>query len=404
MAPPRSFLLALAGVLGVGPFAIDMYLSSLPEIGEAFAAPSWLVQLTLTGYLIMLGAGQLVAGPVTDAFGRRRPLLLGLGLFVAGCLLAAVAPHMGVLVAARMVQGAGAAMAFVVVNSAVRDRTEGDAATRAFAVLMTVSAVVPMISPALGGWIGDALGWRAVFAVMAGIGALAFAAAVRWIPESLPPTRRSTLSFAPVMRAYRGHLGSRKLLLPLGALAGAFVFLFCYLGGASYVYQGRYGVGQSEFGLVFGATGIAALLGAVLARRLAGKLSSARLGTLGVLTMALGGAVALTAAFTSASLLFVAVGMGLGLLGLGACEPAFMGVCMSSVTENVGAASALIGAVQYLLGALTTALIAFPASAGAVPWAATMLVVALVSLALALAAEHRSGAPRTGGRTALSDR
>ena len=132
--PPRSFLLSLAAVLGVGPFAIDMYLASLPEIGADFAAPSWMVQLTLTGYLIMLGAGQLVAGPVTDAFGRRRPLLLGLTIFIAACLLAAAAPSMAVLVVARMLQGAGAAMAFVVINSAVRDRVSGDAATRAFAV------------------------------------------------------------------------------------------------------------------------------------------------------------------------------------------------------------------------------------------------------------------------------
>ena len=114
--PPRSFLLSLAAVLGVGPFAIDMYLASLPEIGAEFAAPSWMVQLTLTGYLIMLGAGQLVAGPVTDAFGRRRPLLLGLTIFIAACLLAAAAPSMAVLVVARMLQGAGAAMAFVVVR------------------------------------------------------------------------------------------------------------------------------------------------------------------------------------------------------------------------------------------------------------------------------------------------
>ncbi|RKQ35015.1 Bcr/CflA family efflux MFS transporter [Kocuria tytonis] len=392
--PPRSFLLALATVLGVGPFAIDMYLASLPEIGRDFAVPSWTVQLTLTGYLVMLGAGQLVAGPVTDAFGRRRPLLLGLGLFVAGCLLAAAAPHVAVLVLARMVQGAGAAIAFVVVNSAVRDRAEGEAATRAFAVLMTVSAVVPMISPTLGGWIGGHLGWRPVFVAMAGIGAFAFAVAFRWLPESLPVEGRTVLSFAPVMRAYGGHLRSGRILLPLGALAGAFVFLFCYLGGASYVYQGHYGLEQTEFGLVFGVTGVAALLGAVLAHRLAGKLSSARLGTLGVLTMALGGAVALTASLTSASLLLVALGMSLGLLGLGACEPAFMGLCMSSVSENLGAASALIGAAQYLLGALTTALIAFPAGVGAWAWATTMVVVALVSLALALAAARRAGAER----------
>ena len=399
-APPRSFLLSLASVLGVGPFAIDMYLASLPEIGANFAAPSWTVQLTLTGYLIMLGAGQLVAGPVTDAFGRRRPLLLGLSIFIAACLLAAAAPSMAVLVVARMLQGAGAAMAFVVVNSAVRDRVSGDAATRAFAVLVTVTSVIPMISPAVGGWVGELFGWRPVFLVLALIGLIALGVVFRWLPESLPPQRRVALNFGPVLRAYAGHLGSRRMLLPLGALAGSFVYLFCYLGGASYVYQGHYGVGQAEFGMIFGVTGIASVLGAVMGHRLAYRMSTGMLGVVGVLVMVAGGVLSTAAALFSDSLLLLALGVGFGLLGLGACEPAFMSLCMSSATENVGAASALLGATQFLAGALTTALIAFPASAASWAWAVTMLGVALVSLLLAgLAARRERSA---SGRTALA--
>ncbi|WP_144941274.1 Bcr/CflA family efflux MFS transporter [Kocuria salsicia] len=386
-APPRSFLLSLAAVLGVGPFAIDMYLASLPEIGADFAAPSWTVQLTLTGYLIMLGAGQLVAGPVTDAFGRRRPLLLGLSIFIAACLLAAAAPSMAVLVVARMLQGAGAAMAFVVINSAVRDRVSGDAATRAFAVLVTVTSVIPMISPAVGGWVGELFGWRPVFLVLALIGAVSLGIVFRWLPESLPAQRRVPLAFAPVLRAYAGHQRSRWMLVPLGALAGTFVYLFCYLGGASYVYQGHYGVGQADFGMIFGVTGFASVGGAVIGHRLAHRLTT---GQLGVLIMVAGGVMATAAALCTESLFLLALSVGFGLLGLGACEPAFMSLCMSSATSNVGAASALLGATQFLSGALTTALIAFPATLAPWAWAATMLGVAVVSLGLALLASRWS--------------
>ena len=385
-APPRSFLLSLAAVLGVGPFAIDMYLASLPEIGANFAAPSWTVQLTRTGYLIMLGAGQLVAGPVTDAFGRRRPLMLGLSIFIAACLLAAAAPSMAVLVVARMLQGAGAAMAFVVVNSAVRDRVSGDAATRAFAVLVTVTSVIPMISPAVGGWVGELFGWRPVFLVLALIGAVSLGIVFRWLPESLPAQRRVPLAFAPVLRAYAGHLRSRRMLVPLGALAGTFVYLFCYLGGASYVYQGHYGVGQADFGMIFGVTGFASVGGAVIGHRLAHRLTTGQLGVLGMLIMVAGGVMATAAALCTDSLFLLALSVGFGLLGLGACEPAFMSLCMSSATSNVGAASALLGATQFLSGALTTALIAFPATLAPWAWAATMLGVAVVSLGLALVA------------------
>jgi len=367
-----------------------MYLASLPEIGANFAAPSWTVQLTLTGYLIMLGAGQLVAGPVTDAFGRRRPLLLGLSIFIAACLLAAAAPSMAVLVVARMLQGAGAAMAFVVVNSAVRDRVSGDAATRAFAVLVTVTSVIPMISPAVGGWVGELFGWRPVFLVLALIGAVSLGIVFRWLPESLPAQRRVPLAFAPVLRAYAGHLRSRRMLVPLGALAGTFVYLFCYLGGASYVYQGHYGVGQADFGMIFGVTGFASVGGAVIGHRLAHRLTTGQLGVLGMLIMVAGGVMATAAALCTDSLFLLALSVGFGLLGLGACEPAFMSLCMSSATSNVGAASALLGATQFLSGALTTALIAFPATLAPWAWAATMLGVAVVSLGLALLASRWS--------------
>lgn len=388
--PPRSFLLSLAAVLGVGPFAIDMYLASLPEIGADFAAPSWTVQLTLTGYLIMLGAGQLVAGPVTDAIGRRRPLLLGLSIFIAACLLAAAAPSMAVLVVARMLQGAGAAMAFVVINSAVRDRVSGDAATRAFAVLVTVTSVIPMISPAVGGWVGELFGWRPVFLVLALIGAVSLGIVFRWLPESLPAQRRVPLAFAPVLRAYAGRQRSRWMLVPLGALAGTFVYLFCYLGGASYVYQGHYGVGQADFGMIFGVTGFASVGGAVIGHRLAHRLTTGQLGVLGMLIMVAGGVMATATALCTESLFLLALSVGFGLLSLGACEPAFMSLCMSSATSNVGAASALLGATQFLSGALTTALIAFPATLAPWAWAATMLGVAVVSLGLALLASRWS--------------
>lgn len=389
-APPRSFAFALATVLGLGPFAIDMYLASLPEIGADFTAPAWLVQLTLTGYLLMLGLGQLAAGPITDAFGRRRPLVFGLALFILGCLLAAVAPTMTLLVAARMMQGAGGAVAFVVANSSVRDRTRGDAATRVYALLMTVTAVAPILAPALGGVIGQSFGWRAVFAGLAVLGGLALVVTLWALPESLPADARSHLAFRPVLRAYTAHLRSGRLLLPLGALAGAFVFLFSYLGGASYVYQGFYGLDQAEFGVLFSLTGISVLLGALLAHRWAERLGTPRLGVIGVMVMALGGGVALLSAVTSQPVAAVAVGIGIGLLGLGMCEPPLMAMCMSAVDRNVGAASALIGSTQYLLGAATTALIAVPAAAGPGSWAAVMLAVALISALIAAVAARRA--------------
>jgi DHA1 family bicyclomycin/chloramphenicol resistance-like MFS transporter len=385
-APPRSFAPALATVLALGPFAIDMYLASLPEIGETFSAPPWAVQLTLTGYLLLLGLGQIVAGPISDAFGRRRPLFIGLVTFIAGCLLAALAPNMIVLVLARMLQGVGGAIAFVVANSSVRDRTRGDAATRVFALLMTVTAVAPILAPVLGGFLGQALGWRSVFVALAVLGVVALVVARSYLPESLEPAQRAPLRFTPVLRAYGHHLRNPRFVCALTALGTAFVFLFSYLGGASYVYQGHFDLDQAAFGLVFGATGVSVLLGAVTAHRLTGRLSTARLAILGTVVTAAGAAVALLGALDPPSLPVVAVGIGLGLAGLGCFEPALMALCMSAVETDIGAASALIGALQYLLGAATTALVALVATSGPLPWTTALLVVAAATVLLTLVA------------------
>lgn len=391
VTPPFSFAAALAAVLGLGPFAIDMYLASLPDIRAEFTAPVWTTQLTLTGYLLMLGIGQLVAGPVTDAYGRRKPLLTGLVLFIAGSTLAALAPSMAVLVAARALQGAGGAISFVVANSSVRDRAEGNAATRIYAILMTVGAVAPILAPALGGVVDRCLGWRAVFICLAVLGTGALVGAIIALPESLPAQRRSLLRFAPSLRAYGALVTSGRFLVPLGALAGAFILLFCYLGGASYVYQGHYGVDQVRFGLIFGITGISALLGALTANLLANRLGTAGLARFGVILMTFGAAGALLGAWTDQPVAIIAAGIGVALLGLGAAEPALMGMCMSAVRDNLGGAAALIGATQYVLGSAASAAIATLAAAGPVPWTVPMLGISLVSLALLIPATRRRG-------------
>ncbi len=132
--PTAPIMLALIGAVALPPLAIDMYLPSLPEISEVFSAPVGISQLTLTSFLLMLGIGQLVAGPpLSDAVGRRRPLILGLMIFIAGSVLAALSPSIGVLLAARIIQGVGGSLAVVVANSSVRDLSSGDGATRLYA-------------------------------------------------------------------------------------------------------------------------------------------------------------------------------------------------------------------------------------------------------------------------------
>jgi DHA1 family bicyclomycin/chloramphenicol resistance-like MFS transporter len=384
-APPRSFTIALGAITALGPFAIDTYLSSLPSIGTEFGASQGITQLTLTGYLLALGLGQFVSGPLTDAFGRRKPLLAGLTLFVLGCVLAAVAPSMAVLIAARVIQGLAGSLVFVVALSSVGDRAKGDEATRLFAALMVVAMTGPIIAPALGGVIEQALGWRAVFVVLAALGVAAAALAFFVLPESLPVTDRAPMRLGPVLVIYGRLLTRGRFLLPWAAMSVAFVFLFSYIGGASYVYQGHYGLKQAEFGLVFGLTGVTALVGAMAANFLASRVSTNLLAAVGASVSFSGTALALIGAWLDLPLAVVATGIGIGIVGIGSLEAALMSICMAAADENRGSASGLIGAAQYLLGAASTAAIAVVAADSAEEWATVMALAAGACLILTLA-------------------
>ncbi|MCS5516826.1 MFS transporter [Pseudomonas qingdaonensis] len=147
--------LALIGALG--PSAIDMYLASMPSIAAEYGATYAGVQLTLTVFLLAMGAGQLLFGPLVDTLGRRRPLLAGLLVFVLSSLAAAQAPSLETLLAARFVQGLGSALTLVVIMSMVRDVAEGARAAQIFALLMTVEGLAPVLAPAVGGFVGRTL-------------------------------------------------------------------------------------------------------------------------------------------------------------------------------------------------------------------------------------------------------
>lgn len=380
--PPRSFGLALAAVSALGPLSTDLYLASLPDIGADFSAPVWMTQMTLTGFLLVLGLAQLVAGPVSDAVGRRRMLIAGLALFSGSSLLAMVAPGIEMLILARVIQGVGAGLSFVVATSSVRDRTAGQQSAKLFAYLMTVSAAAPVLGPSLGGFIDQYFGWRPVFGALALFGVSALLIAVRWLPESLPADKRSPLSLRGTFRSYRSILSGRAFLMPLAALCACFVFLFAYIGGASYIYRGVYGLDSGTFGLVFGATGISVLLGAQLSTVLLRRMETGKVAMAGAIAMGAGPVLALASAGLFDSLPGIVVGMAVAMAGLGIGEPPMMSLAMSSRHDGLGAAAAVIGCAQFILGAAATAVVGVLAGFGTIPWILLMMAGGVAAVVL----------------------
>ncbi|HEX8498768.1 MAG TPA: Bcr/CflA family efflux MFS transporter, partial [Actinomycetales bacterium] len=246
-------VLVLGALVALGPLTIDMYLPALPAIVGDLATTDAAVQLTLTGTLVGLALGQLLVGPLSDTFGRRRPLLVGVAVHVVASLLCLVAPNVEVLGGLRLLQGVGAAAASVVAMAIVRDLFVGRAAATLFSRLMLVLGVAPVLAPTIGGEVLRFTSWRGVFVVLAVLALLLILLAARAVPETLPAERRRPLGLRTTLATYGGLLRDRTfvgLVLVAGlAMAG----LFGYVAGSSFVFQEEFGLDEQQFGLVFGA-------------------------------------------------------------------------------------------------------------------------------------------------------
>ncbi|AIR91065.1 multidrug effflux MFS transporter [Pseudomonas cremoricolorata] len=384
---PMKFAVGLGLIGALGPSAIDMYLSSLPEIARDYQASFTHVQLTLTFFLLAMGAGQLLFGPVVDAYGRRKPLIAGLLLFIVCSFAAALAPSLDTLIALRFFQGLGSALTLVVIMSMVRDVSHGVAATKLFALLMTIEGVAPILAPALGGVIDAHFGWRAVMLVLAGLGVVVLINSLLTLPETLAANQREPLRLRRAARTYLGILRDRRFLRPALAVAAVFFFLFAYIGGATLVYQQHYGMSGQHFGLLFGATGIAVMLGALFASRRVARLGLNRLSTLGVRCMTAGALLTLLSAFSGIGLPGVAGGMALALFGLGIAESTLMSLVMSSQQTSLGSTAALLGAIQLSVSSSASPLAALALAHGPLAWAvlltaSTLVVCGLTALCL----------------------
>jgi len=351
-------ILVLGALIALGPLTIDMYLPALPALGADLMASESAVQLTLTGTLVGLGLGQLVIGPLSDAVGRRFPLIAGTAVHIVASVLCLVAPNVLVLGLLRTLQGVGAAAAMVVAMAVVRDLFTGRAAATMLSRLMLVMGAAPILAPSLGAAILLTGSWRWVFAVLAVLGVALMLVAIFLLKETLPVERRRTGSFGPVLRTYRMLVTDRQFVVLTLVAALGMSALFSYVSGSSFVLQDTYGLSQQEFGLVF-AVGAVALIGAsqlnvVLLNRFTAE-------------QIVFGALAAAVAVGAVLIVLVASGAG-GLLGflvplmfllaaVGFVLPNAPALALSRHGEAAGTAAALLGATQFGLGALIAPLV-----------------------------------------------
>ncbi|PLL13369.1 Bcr/CflA family drug resistance efflux transporter [Tabrizicola sp. TH137] len=340
----------------VGPFAIDMYLPAMPQIGAALGTSIPAMQTTITAYFIAFGLAQLVYGPWADQAGRKPPLYAGLAIFLAGSVLCTFAPSIEWLIAGRFVQGLGGAALMVVPRAIIRDMYTGHAATRLMAAVMLVISVSPMLAPLAGAGLMQVTGWRGIFATLlvAGVASLLMLALAQ--PETLRPEQRQRLDLAAMRRGAARLLGDRVFmgLTFLGGFGMASFFVF--IASASFVYTQAFGLSPTGFSLAFAVNALGFFAASQAAGGLGLRFGARRV--IGLATLGFAGFTALLLALGLLGLATLAVCIG-GLFLANACLgliiPTTMVMALEEHGEIAGLASSLGGTLQMLAGGVMIA-------------------------------------------------
>jgi DHA1 family bicyclomycin/chloramphenicol resistance-like MFS transporter len=389
-----KWVLMLGALAALPAFTVDMYLPSLPDVARELGSTDAMAQLTISAMLVGGGVGQLFIGPLSDRYGRRLPLLVGLAFQVVTSILCAVATDMTLLIVLRLLQGFFNASCGVAAVAIVRDRFVGAEAARILSRLMLVIGVAPMLAPTLGSAITAQASWRWVFAVLALFGAVMAVVVMTLLPETLPTVARRSGGPRAALAGYRTLLRD-KHFMALAVVPGlGQAVLMSYVVGSPFVFQEHFGVSKGQFALLFALNGIGLVVSAQVNAALVRKVAPVRLLRAGLVAQGVLAVVLLVVAVTQVGGLVALLAVLWLVLAFQGLIPAnASALAMSRHGEIAGTAAAVIGAVQSGVSGLISPMVGV-LGGDAVAMTVVMLgavTLALLVLALATPAFRRGG-------------
>ncbi len=385
-----GLLAVLSFLAAVGPFATDMYLASFTEVARDLGAAPSSVQLTLTAFLLGMGTGQLLLGPLSDQVGRRPVLVLALSVFAAASIAMVFSPSIEVFIALRLVQGLSGAAGVVVSRAIAVDLSEGAAAIRAISLIAMFVGLGPLLAPPVGGAILTLGDWRAVLAVLAGIAVAMLVLAAIFVPESLPREARRASGIATALGAFRSLLADRGFLLLMLVFGLAFGAMMSYISASPFVGQTILGMPPLVYSLAFGLSAAAMILANLLNARLAGRVPATRMLLIGASLMLLAG-LAFTILWLTGALTiptFVACAFTLT-GGTGLVMSNASALALARAASARGSGSALLGAGQFAMGSIGSPIVGAWGEHTALPMALFVLGCAALAWAGALLAPRQ---------------
>lgn len=375
---PRPVTGTLIGVLAlltaIAPLATDMYLPAFPQMANDLGATATGIQLTLTAFLVGLGLGQLFIGPLSDATGRRRPLLMGCLVCLGASIACALAPSVEVLGVARFVQGLSGAAGVVLARAVISDTARGVVAAKLLGVMLIISVIAPVVAPLSGGVIIANFGWRSVFWVFAALALMMFIGALALVKESLPESERTRGGIKATVRGAGAALANRNYVGYLLTFCFAFAALFAYISASPFVMQNVMGLSASVYSLLFGLNALVIVLTSSVAAALAGRVRYGSMIAFGLTVGVLASAGLLVSILngipTVPTLILFAVFQG----SLGFVFSNATTLALEETEKHAGTGSALLGFLQFVLAAVVSPLVGLSGEETAVPMGLVMMI------------------------------
>lgn len=377
-----GYILILGALVALGPFTIDLYLPAFPAVAADLGTSDASIQLTLTATTIGFGLGQLIVGPLSDSFGRRRPLLIATAVHILASVSVVFAPTVEWIMVGRVFQGIGAAGGAVVAMAIVRDLFGGQSLIRMLSRMALVTGLAPVVAPVIGSQLLRFVDWREIFVVLALYGLAMTLVAGFLLVETLPVERRGGVGLAAIRGRYVRLLGDTAFVGV--AIVGAMTFttLFAYLSASSFVLQDMYGLSAQEFGIAFGANSIGLVICTQIASRLMRRFAPRDVATGGLIVMTTGAVSLLVCSQLDTGIMGVLLPLFFVVSPVGLIMPAVQVMALQHHGAEAGTAASLIGAMNFGVAGLVSPLVGV-LGASAQSMAVVMLgalVVAHISL------------------------
>lgn len=405
MTRQRYFFLVLilGSLTALSPFSIDMYLPAFSQIAKTFHTTEERVTLSLSSYFIGLAAGQLLYGPLLDKFGRKRPLYIGLGIYLVASFGCMASQSMELLIGLRLIQAIGGCAAGVASVAMVRDLFPLNENAKVFALLMLVLGASPMLAPTVGGFITAAFSWRVIFLILAVICAVIFAAVAFALPDKFVPNHGLSLKPIPIIAGFWEVFKEPQFYTYAIAGAVSFAGLFTYVSGAPVVFMKIYHINAQDFGLIFAGLSIGFIGCSQLNSVLLKKFKSEQIVPVAFVSQFVcAGAFVLGTITGFMGLPLMIAMIFLQLCCIGFISPNASALSVAPFARNAGTASSLLGALQLGIGSLATIGIGAFHTKNMIPLASVMCAAGFLACAVYFIARRNIKSTVTGGETVIA--